>query len=252
MIQQKPLLRVESLSLKREGNMILEDVSFEISAGEYIGIVGPNGGGKTTLLQVLLGLIPFSSGKIYIEGQESLVLTRKVMGYVPQRATIGNVRFPVTVKEVIISGLAASVSGRMISKTRKKQVNEILEITGCASFESSLFHTLSGGQKQRVLIARALVSEPKILLLDEPLSAIDHPSQLYLYDLLSQLSKEKQLSILLVSHDISAIAAHVSRVLCLNGHLHTHCHASEFADSAHWKTVFGEEMKPITHACHHP
>lgn len=222
------LLELRNVYTEIEGNIILENISFAIKKGEYIGIIGPNGGGKSMLLKTILGLVPLNSGEILFRGEASTNHSRKHIGYIPQRASLGDTFFPVTAKEVVATGLAAIHGWGFLSKKHWGKVEEILQLTGSSELAEKSFKDLSGGQKQRILIARALVSDPEILLLDEPLSAIDEPSQEHLYHMLSALNRENKLTILIVSHDISAVSTEVMRVLCLNRTLHENCHIADF------------------------
>lgn len=247
----KPLIQVQHLSVVRDQDPIIDDVSFTIHSGEYVGIVGPNGGGKTTLLLTLLGLLNPTKGKVFVRGlapSNNKALER--IGYVPQTFLGRQFTFPITVEEVVATGLVHRGFFGLMSKKEWKKVIESLEEVGMQRYAKRSFHELSGGERQRVIIARALVSEPEMLFLDEPLSAVDQPSQTDFYKLLNQLNKERELTIVLISHDLEMVAREASRVLCLNQKLHLNCTTSKLKSTENWTDVFGDRTKPIHHHSH--
>jgi zinc transport system ATP-binding protein len=247
----KALIQTEHVSVLREEEAVLDDVSFTIHAEEYVGIVGPNGGGKTTLLLAMLGLLQPTKGRVLIRGQapqQPKALER--VGYVPQTFLGRQFSFPITVEEVVATGLIKPNTFGPFQKKEWKEVTEILEEVGMRRYQKRSFHELSGGERQRVIIARALVSQPEILFLDEPLSAVDQPSQTEFYKLLTRLNKERGLTIILVSHDLEMVAREASRVLCLNQKLHLNCTTSKLKGDENWADVFGDRTKPIHHHKH--
>jgi zinc transport system ATP-binding protein len=191
----KILLDVDTLTVSLGGQPVLSDVSFCIHAGEFVGLIGPNGAGKTTLLKVILGLQRQNAGKVQIA-------TRRI-GYIPQRAAIHNGQVPMSVLEVV--GLSSPAGAE-----------QALEEVGMGEFAERQFTNLSGGQQQRVLIAKALASEPEVLILDEPTTGIDERSQTEFYEILQHL-QAKGITIIMVSHDIDAVLQLVTRVVCVNG-----------------------------------
>lgn len=247
----KALIQAEHLTVLREEDAILDNVSFTIHAGEYVGVVGPNGGGKTTLLMILLGLLEPTKGKVRIRGESphsSRALER--IGYVPQTFLGRQFTFPVTVEEVVATGLIHHQFMGFLSPKNWAAVHDMLEEVGMRRFVKRSFHELSGGERQRVIIARALVSKPEILFLDEPLSAVDQPSQTEFYKLLTRLNKDRELTILLISHDLEMVAREASRVLCLNQKLHLNCTTSKLRGHENWADVFGDRTKPVHHHSH--
>ncbi len=246
-----PLIQVHELSILREDDLILEEVTFSIDPEEYVGIVGPNGGGKTTLLLALLGLIKPQAGSIQIQGHAPQnASARRLIGYVPQTFLGRQFSFPISVEEVVATGLLHKHFFGMIRRHQWEQVQETLKEVGLQRYAKRSFHELSGGERQRVIIARALVSHPEILILDEPLSAVDQPSQDDFYELLSLLNKEKGITILLVSHDLEVVAKEASRVLCLNQHLSLNCKTADLPHDHQWAELFGEQTKLIHHHNH--
>lgn len=229
------IIKVKNITIKREGNIILDDISFSLEKGEYIGLIGPNGAGKTTLIKTILGKIKPNSGSIHI--QKGIKI-----GYVPQHYKLSQV-VPISVKEVILMGKEKSTS---------LSLKKVLELVGLSeTFLSKNFHDLSGGQMQRVIIARALFSDPDILLFDEPLTGIDFETKLKIYELLTQLNKKNGLSILFVSHEVEYIIDSCHKILCLNKKLHQGCHPLNFAEGKTECSTIEEipKIRPIHH--HH-
>lgn len=247
----KTLIQAEHISVIRDEDAILDDITFNIKAEEYVGIVGPNGGGKTTLLMALLGLLKPTKGRVLIHGQPpSSPKALERIGYVPQTFLGRQFTFPITVEEVVATGMIKNKFWGPLSKKNWNVIAETLEEVGMRRYQKRSFHELSGGERQRVIIARALVSQPEILFLDEPLSAVDQPSQAEFYKLLTRLNKERGLTIMLVSHDLEMVAREASRVLCLNQKLHLNCTTSKLKGDENWADVFGDRTKPIHHHSH--
>lgn len=215
------VISVRKLNFAYSGANVLSDVSLDIDQGDYVGVIGPNGGGKTTFLKLVLGILKPASGTLSVLGcppHEARKFGR--IGYVPQRATQLERRFPATVSEVVRSGLTAVPA----SQRQKDSVEKAMESTGVTDLKSKLIHELSGGQCQRVFIARCLTANPRILLLDEPVAGVDTPSKDRFYDLLKKLNTENGITIVFVTHDVDVISKKVNRVLCLNQKVC--CHAS--------------------------
>lgn len=210
------LLSIKNLVVKKAGVVILDDISFDVAHGDYIGLVGPNGAGKTTLLHALIGLEPLTSGK--------LKRTKAKIGYVPQHFAVESFNLPLTVSELVKTGLT-----NPRDKRGKTKMMKALEQVGMEDFVGRNIQNLSGGERQKVLLARALVDQPKLLLLDEPMSALDDPSRISFYELLNDLNTKAGITILLVSHDLEMVVKHVNRVLCLNRKLNHACHAVDLS-----------------------
>ena len=198
---------------------VLEDVSLEIYRDDFLGVIGPNGAGKTTLLKVLLGLLEPQSGRVTVFGRPPAAV-RNWIGYVPQHARI-DTAVPACVLDVVLAGrISRARWGFRYSRADREAALEALRQTGVADLAGRRLGTLSGGQRQRVLIARAVVAQPRLLLLDEPTAGIDPAVERNLTDLLHQLNR--QLPIVIVSHDIGFVSRHLKRVACLNRRLTVH------------------------------
>lgn len=201
----------------------LEKVSLRVEQGERLGILGPNGAGKSTLLKLTLGLLPAQEGEILVFGRPPALARREGMiGYLSQR-TECEVRFPLSVRQVV--GLGAgwrTPAWRGLSSAARADVERCLALVGADEFADRPIGRLSGGQLQRALIARALAANPKILVLDEPTVGIDAPGQRRFAEMLARVHRELGLTILIVSHNLRAIAAGCDRVACLARRLHSH------------------------------
>jgi zinc transport system ATP-binding protein len=213
-----PIFDVKNLDFCVGDLKILSNISLEIFEGEYIAIIGPNGGGKTTLIRVLLGLQIPSAGKLKIFGKkyENFKEWHKI-GYVPQRASLVDENFPATVEDIVSMGRVAKrkLFGGM-SRVDKEAVSDAMKKMDVLNLKEKMIGTLSGGQRQRVMIARALASNPKILILDEPNTGVDKVSQQRFYALLSRLNKEEKITILFITHDVGVIVEDIQRLFTIN------------------------------------
>lgn len=213
---------VENISVAYDSQKVLDNVSFKVGYPEFVTVIGPNGAGKTTLLKTIVGIIRPIHGVIKIFGinvHEDPGMARKYIGYVPQKERI-SVNLPIKVIDVVLMGLLAKIPPpRIASKKMIKEVKEILERVNALELIDKRFNELSGGQQQKVLIARALVSNPKILILDEPFSGVDVESQGEILEFLDKLKKKNKISILLVTHDVNPIVNFTDKVLLLKNKL---------------------------------
>lgn len=211
------LLKMHSLSASYGANMVLEDVNFSVKENDFIGVIGPNGGGKTTLLRVILGLLKPVAGSIIFNTD---LVQGNTIGYLPQMST-GDVNYPVTVTDIVLSGLMMrkSIISRMNSSDKKKAEMVIGEL-GLTGMEGATLNELSGGQMQRVFLGRAIIGDPKLLLLDEPGNFVDTTFENDFYEKLRELNK--RMAILMVSHDVGTISAHIKSFACVNRKLHYH------------------------------
>ena len=227
-VASKPniLVDIRKLAFAYRDQRVLEGITLTIRSGEYVGIIGPNGGGKTTLLKLILGMLAPTDGSVHVR------IPRHEIGYVPQRAGSIELSFPATVREVVESGRVRP-RGWFLRRDDRTAVDEALATTGVAHLAARRIVTLSGGERQRVLIARALAARPKMLVLDEPTTAVDIMRQEELYAFLRDLHTKAGMTIVVVSHDIDALSHEVSRVICLNRHLVCHGAPSEVMKHAH-------------------
>jgi zinc transport system ATP-binding protein len=211
------LLELNSLFAGYENKTVLRDVNFSINEHDFVGVIGPNGGGKTTLLKVILGLLKPTSGSLIFN--EDLLKSKKI-GYLPQMSA-GDNSFPVTVTDVVLSGLMIrkSAVARITTEDRKKAASVIEEL-GIWEIRRSTLNELSGGQLQRVFLGRAIIASPALLLLDEPDNFVDTSFEADFYEKLHDLNE--RMAILMVSHDIGTISSHVKSFACVNGKLHYH------------------------------
>ena len=213
------LIELRSVDAAYNSEIILKNVNLNIYSNDFMGIIGPNGGGKTTLLKIILGLLKPTSGTISIFGN-SPAKGRNLIGYVPQVFNFHR-DFPITVLDVVLMGqLRKTPIGHHYNTEDKISAQNALQQVEMSNFKDRHISNLSGGQLQRVMIARALISKPKLLLLDEPLSNIDSRWQTEFYLLLKKL--KQSLAIMLVTHDTSALLTYVDQVACLNRRLYYH------------------------------
>ncbi|MBN1945300.1 MAG: ATP-binding cassette domain-containing protein [Bradymonadales bacterium] len=203
------LIRAQGLDIGYDGRPLLRGIDFEIRQGDYIAIIGPNGGGKTTLLKTLLGLLPKVGGQIEMQ---PIFRRPGSLGYVPQRETF-DLLFPLTGFQVALQGRYPLIGvGRPVRRADRQRTAEVLEKMKVAEVAHKPFRDLSGGQKQRVLIARALACDPQLLLLDEPTANMDIQGECEVIATLEQLRKERDITILVVSHFLSNLRGRVETV----------------------------------------
>jgi zinc transport system ATP-binding protein len=211
------LIDIHSLSAGYGSKIVLRDIDFSITENDFIGVIGPNGGGKTTLLKVILGLLkPFGGSIIF---NEELIKRNKI-GYLPQMSA-GDITFPVTVMDVVLSGLMINKSSfARITSDDKRIAESIINELGLHEIKKSTLNELSGGQLQRVFLGRAIIGSPALLLLDEPDNFVDSNFESDFYQKLHDLND--RMAILMVSHDVGTISSHVKSFACVNRKLHYH------------------------------
>ncbi len=242
------LIDIRETGFSYGGAAVLEGVSLQIRAGEFVGIVGPNAGGKSTLLKLILGLLEPQAGSIRVMGRQPRDASRRI-GYVPQYPSFPR-DFPITVEQVVLLGRIGTRTGWLgclrpggNTQTDRKAVLQALREVEAADLSGRQIGSLSGGQLQRVLLARALVSEPQILLLDEPTANIDQRLEGEIFDLLKQLNR--RMTILVVSHDVAFVSGYVTRVACINRTLV--CHHTDAIDGQIIQELYGENVRMVAH-----
>jgi len=213
------LLRLEGIGVRLGGRSVLGDVSFSLGKGEFTGIIGPNGAGKTTLLRVILGLLEPSGGRVLVDGVPLHNKNKSAIGYVPQKLVI-DPDMPLRARDVVSLGLDGHKLGfGFPSRQRRELVQEALASVGAQRYADARVGELSGGEQQRVLIAHALISRPKLLLLDEPLANLDLRSEQEIVAVLGKLAREHEISVLLSAHDMNPLLGVMDRIVYVaNGH----------------------------------
>lgn len=231
------LFATDNLAISYGSHEVMRDISFSVEQGDYIGVAGPNGSGKTSLIKAILGLLPAAAGKITFD--PSIASSRSV-GYLPQKAIQSDTLFPAKVKEVVAMGLLAHKRGaKFFNTTDYTKVYSVLSKLGVAELADKKVGSLSGGQQQRVLLARALVSSPRLLVLDEPTSALDPKIREEFYELLGQLNELDGITILLVSHDMASIGKYTKKLLYLDRRIVFYGSYEEFCGSEEMGAYFG-------------
>jgi zinc transport system ATP-binding protein len=240
------VIELRGLSFAYGAVPVLENVDLAVGTGEFLGIVGPNAGGKSTLLKLILGLLEPTAGTVRVLGRSPQAASREI-GYVPQYPAFAR-DFPVTVEQVVLTGRLGR--GRLLGgydAGDREMARWVMTQTEIADLASRRIATLSGGQLQRVLVARALACEPQILILDEPTANIDMRVESDIFDLLRVLNQ--RMTILVVSHDVAFISAYVRRVACVNRTLL--CHATESIDGQVIHDLYGGDVRRVAHAHAH-
>ena len=233
----------------REGR-VLEDVSFQVERGDYVGIVGPNGSGKSTLVKALLGLVAINKGSATLFGSP---LTHfrdwHKVGYLPQSLHLVNPVFPATVHETVGLGLLSLKRfPKRLNRLDHEKISIILNELGVLDLEHKLIGELSGGQLQRVLLARAIVNDPELLVLDEPTAALDPETRSRFYAMISDINRSRGVTVLLVTHDSGAIGEHASKMLYLDKKILFYGSFDQFCCSPEMSSLFGEHSQHLM--CH--
>jgi zinc transport system ATP-binding protein len=242
------LVEIDRLSYAYSGNLVLDNISFTVDEGDILGIIGPNGAGKTTLFSCMLGLLDDYNGTIKILGQDIKKKNSKVfksIGYIPQKKTIEQ-NFPATVEEIVSLGIT------IMGKTSKEKIALALETAGLLAQKDRRVGEISGGQQQRVLIAKAMVNNPKLLILDEPVTGIDLEMQNKFYSLLKKLNQENKITIIWASHDLDAVNRFATSVACINRSMFFHGKTYEFFENPDLLKAYSESsMQAHMHLHNH-
>lgn len=226
-------LELKNVGFKYGENVILKDISFKIKGGSYVGLIGPNGSGKTTLVKIILGILQPTRGKVEFSKKMNV-------GYVPQRVSQLGDFFPATVLEVVQSGMTNE-------KISAETLEDALKTAGIAHLKKRLIGDLSGGERQKVFIARALISQPGMLILDEPTVGVDPAAKESFYKLLKKLNKEKEITVVLVSHELETVSSEVDTVLCLNRSLVCAGPTEKMLSKKGLENIYGKAVKFIHH-----
>ncbi len=242
---ETPLVRLEGVDFAYDGEPVLEDASLRIDRGDFAALVGPNGGGKTTLLKLILGLYQPHRGLVEVFGGPPAEVSRRI-GYLPQRPEFDPL-FPVTVLDVVLMGrLRGGFRPTFFHRADHQAAQSALEEVELGELAGRHFSRLSGGQRQRVLIARVLATHPELLLLDEPTAGLDPQAERELFQLLRQLNRK--LTIVLVSHDLFFVSRFVNKVICVKRTVQVH-ETSEVSDET-VTALYGSDLRLVRHAHH--
>ena len=213
------ILKIENLYFDYSDTSVLKDVSLTLYEGDFLGIIGTNGAGKSTLIKLILGMLPYYNGKISLFGSDiKKAIPRDKIGYVSQKASSFNTAFPATVKEVVMANLYPKKGlFKRYSKADEERFYEVIKMVGMEDYSDKLIGHLSGGQQQKVFIARALISKPKLLLMDEPTAGVDSYSVASIMEIISELNKQG-ITILMTNHDTPALVEASSKLLIFCSH----------------------------------
>ena len=244
-----PLVKLEETTVYRADNLVLDNITLEIPAGSFHAIIGPNGSGKTTLVKTILGLIPYQSGQVRVFGQlpDKLGKERHRLGYVPQGMPV-DLNFPVNVLQVVLMSRYGRIGlFNSPGKADYEAARRALERVDMLPAAQTPINELSGGQLQRVFVARALATDPDLLLLDEPTTGVDINTSEGFYELLHSLVAEG-VTVVLVSHDVGVVARHADLVACLNRRLIVHGSPGEVLDDDVIESMYGKQASVFPHA----
>lgn len=238
------MIRIQDLSYSFDSLPALEGINLEIATGEFVAIIGPNGAGKSTLIKLILGLLSLQQGSIQIEGIPHLQwLKRNPIGYLPQHEEFDR-RFPATVLDLVLLGLAGELPlGARFRRQHKDRARAALAQARIDNLATKQIGRLSGGELQRVYLARALASESRYLVLDEPEASVDQPGVRSFFDILRDLNESGK-TIITISHDLNTLSSYCSFLVCLNRHLHCHTR-TELVNAEHIRKTFGETVRII-------
>lgn len=244
------VVKTEKLTCGYSAGPVLDDVSISVSAGDYVGIAGPNGSGKSTLVRALLGLNTINSGTAMLFGDPVRRFNQwGRIGYLPQHVKLFNRTFPATVAETVGLGLLSLKRfPRRLTRQDRHKVHAVLDELGICNLASQLIGELSGGQQQRALLARALVNDPELLVLDEPTAALDPETRERFYRLVGDINRTRKVTVLLVTHDMGTIGLYASKLLYLDKRVLFYGTFDEFCHSPEMSSLFGEHSQHLM--CH--
>lgn len=244
------ILEINNLSANYGTTRVLKNISFNVESGDFVGLAGPNGAGKTTLIKAILGLLPIVSGSVNLFNKPITEFNEwGSIGYLPQKSSTISALFPATVSEVI--GLGLLSQGKWLKRLNnedQKKIDEILDELGITNLKDKIFSELSGGQQQKVLLARALVSKPKLLIFDEPSTALDPESRESFFQILKRLNSKEQIAIILITHDTGFVGQYAEKLLYIDKSLIYFGKFSEFCQSDKMNNYFGKYEQHLI--CH--
>lgn len=245
----KNIIEIKDVSFAYGNEPVLKHINLNIHAGDYLGIIGPNGSGKTSLLRIMLGLLKPHTGEVRLFGQPiSQFKDWSKIAYVAQKAINFDPLFPVTVEEVVAMGRYGMKNlGFPLGKEDHKKISAALEMVGMQDYKKRLIGDLSSGQQQRVFIARALAGEPAVIVLDEPTVGVDVHTQEQFYSLLDHLNEKLGITLILVSHDIDVIAGKITELACINQTLVYHGEPKKFMQGNYFEDLYGKNIRHILH-----
>lgn len=230
------IVKLDEVSYSYNHEPAIEGITLEVEEGDFVGVIGPNGSGKSTLIKIILGLLKPDKGKVYLFGTELEKFTDwGKIGYVPQKAGVA-VKFPITVEEIVA-----------MTAKNKTALDRALTDVDMHKYKKTLITELSGGQQQRVFIARALATEPKLLILDEPTVGVDAEAQAGFYGLLKHLNETKKLTLMLVSHDVDVVAHEVKTIVCINKNLVCHGSPKDIVSGDFINRLYSKHLKFVVH-----
>jgi len=244
------MVKAKGITLLRGNRKVLDSIDFHVKKGQFVAIIGPNGAGKTTLIKIMIGLIKPSEGTVEIDGVEPKDFIRKrrgIIGYLPQKAIV-NWSMPLKVLDVVLIEKVRPFSlFKRYSKEDLEKAEYWLEVFGVREKINSYIRDLSGGEQQRVSLARCMFNDPEILILDEPNTAVDAVYNVKIYETLKRLCDERNITTIMVTHDIGSVTMYVDEVMCLNVKLHCHGSPSVINYSEMLKAVYGEGVNIVIH-----
>jgi len=246
-MEHEPIVTMDHVTFSYGGSPAIEDVSLRVERDDFVAIIGPNGGGKTTLIRIMLGLLVPQAGEVKVFGQ-SPHMVRTRIGYMPQYASL-DLKFPVNVTDVVLLGRLGKTRGfGPFARSDRQAARRALEEMEIGDLANRPFSRLSGGQRQRSLIARAIVGDPELLLLDEPTASLDAQVEAEFYELLRKLNQ--RLTIVMVSHDLGVVSRYVKNVVCVK--LRAVSHPTEKMSGDMLKDIYGSDMCLVRHDQVHP
>jgi zinc transport system ATP-binding protein len=252
--KKTPILELQNVDVVRSGELVIHNANFAIQTGDYVGLVGPNGGGKTTLILSLLNFLPRTKGTIRLFGIDIDKFSAwEKVAYISQNATSFDSKFPLTVRELVSLGrIKKGNVARRFTHEDWEAVNGSIAFMGLADVAHRRIGQLSGGQKQRVFVAKALARNPEIIFLDEPIVGVDAETQEKFYKKLSDLNTERKTTILLVTHDLTSVFCRMSKVMCVNKQVEIAQITEDLDPNALLKRAYGEHFHFVfhRHECH--